>query len=80
DLMAQYAQHGLQLDCRELADHLPLYLGYLAQLPKSEALGRLQDIAPILALLSGRLQQRDSRYAVLFGLALKLANTVIDSD
>ncbi|HBM1382282.1 TPA: nitrate reductase molybdenum cofactor assembly chaperone, partial [Salmonella enterica subsp. enterica] len=79
DLMAQYEQHGLQLDSRELPDHLPLYLEYLAQLPKSEALGGLQDIAPILALLSARLQQRDSRYAVLFDLLLKLANTVIDS-
>lgn len=47
DLMAQYEQHGLQLDSRELPDHLPLYLEYLAQLPKSEALGGLQDIAPI---------------------------------
>lgn len=34
DLMAQYEQHGLQLDSRELPDHLPLYLEYLAQLPK----------------------------------------------
>ncbi|VEB58738.1 respiratory nitrate reductase 1 subunit delta [Salmonella enterica subsp. enterica] len=59
DLMAQYEQHGLQLDSRELPDHLPLYLEYLAQLPKSEALGGLQDIAPILALLSARLQQRE---------------------
>ena len=80
DLLAQYEKAGLQLDCRELPDHLPLYLEYLAQLPKSEALGGLQDIAPILALLSARLQQRESRYAVLFDLLLKLANTVIDSD
>ena len=80
DLMAQYEQHGLHLDSRELPDHLPLYLEYLAQLPKEEALGGLQDIAPILALLGARLQQRESRYAVLFDLLLKLANTVIDSD
>lgn len=40
----------------------------------------LKDIAPILALLSARLQQRESRYAVLFDLLLKLANTAIDSD
>ncbi|VEB84178.1 respiratory nitrate reductase 1 subunit gamma [Citrobacter koseri] len=80
DLMAQYEQHGLQLDSRELPDHLPLYLEYLAQLPKNDALGGLQDIAPILALLGARLQQRESRYAVLFDLLLKLANTVIDSD
>ena len=32
----------------------------------------LKDIAPILALLSARLQQRESRYAVLFDLLLKL--------
>ncbi|ASD87813.1 nitrate reductase molybdenum cofactor assembly chaperone [Salmonella enterica] len=80
DLMAQYEQHGLQLDSRELPDHLPLYLEYLAQLPKGEALSGLQDIVPILALLSARLRQRESRYAVLFDLLLKLTNTTIDSD
>lgn len=80
DLMAQYERHGLQLDSRELPDHLPLYLEYLAQLPKEEALGGLQDIAPILALLSARLQQRESPYAVLFGVLLNLANTTIDSN
>lgn len=78
DLMAQYAQHGLELDSRELPDHLPLYLEYLAQLPREEALGGLQDVAPILALLSARLQQRESRYAVLFDVLLKLASTEID--
>lgn len=52
----------------------------LAQLPQSEAVEGLKDIAPILALLSARLQQRESRYAVLFDLLLKLANTAIDSD
>lgn len=80
DLLAQYEQHGLQLNSRELPDHLPLYLEYLAQLPQSEAVEGLIDIAPILALLSARLQQRESRYAVLFDLLLKLANTAIDSD
>lgn len=53
---------------------------YLSQLPQSEAVEGLKDIAPILALLSARLQQRESRYAVLFDLLLKLANTAIDSD
>ena len=65
---------------RELPDHLPLYLEYLSQLPQSEAVEGLKDIAPILALLSARLQQRESRYAVMFDLLLKLANTAIDSD
>ena len=80
DLMSQYEQHGMQLDSRELPDHLPLYLEYLAQLPKEEALGGLQDIAPILALLGARLQQRESRYAVLFDLLVKLANASVDSE
>ncbi len=70
----------MQLNSREVPDHLPLYLEYLAQLPQSEAVEGLKDIAPILALLSARLQQRESRYAVLFDLLLKLANTAIDSD
>ncbi|HAT1618543.1 TPA: nitrate reductase molybdenum cofactor assembly chaperone [Raoultella planticola] len=78
DLLNQYEQHGLVLDSRELPDHLPLYLEYLAQLPESEATGGLQDIAPILALLCARLQQRESRYAVLFEQLLKLANSALD--
>lgn len=80
DLMNQYEQHGLQLDSRELPDHLPLYLEYLAQLPESESIGGLQDIAPILALLSARLTQRESRYAVLFDTLLKMAHSEVDSD
>lgn len=39
-----------------------------------------KEDAQSLALLGARLQQRESRYAVLFDLLLKLANTVIDSD
>lgn len=79
DLMAQYERHGLLLDSHELPDHLPLYLEYLAQLPEEDALGGLRDVAPILGLLSARLQQRESRYAMLFELLLKLANTQVDS-
>ncbi|MCL6745465.1 nitrate reductase molybdenum cofactor assembly chaperone [Kosakonia sp. R1.Fl] len=79
DLLAQYERHGLQLDSRELPDHLPLYLEYLAQLPLAEAIGGLQDIAPILALLKARLAQRESHYATLFDALLSLANTQVDS-
>lgn len=79
DLMAQYERHGLELDSNELPDHLPLYLEYLAQLPEDEATAGLKDVAPILGLLSARLQQRESRYAALFELLLKLADTRVDS-
>lgn len=78
DLMAQYERAGLMLDSRELPDHLPLYLEYLAQQPEHEARGGLQDIAPILALLSARLKQRESRYALLFDVLLGLADTAVD--
>lgn len=33
DLMNQYQQAGLLIDCRELPDYLPLYLEYLSILP-----------------------------------------------
>ena len=79
DLLAQYERHGLQLDSRELPDHLPLYLEYLAQLPAAEAIGGLQDIAPILALLQARLQQRESHYASLFDALLTLTKTEVDN-
>lgn len=79
DLLAQYERHGLQLDSRELPDHLPLYLEYLAQLPTAEAIGGLQDIAPILALLQARLQQRGSHYASLFDALLTLTKTEVDN-
>ncbi|WP_312074399.1 nitrate reductase molybdenum cofactor assembly chaperone [Atlantibacter sp.] len=80
DLMAQYERAGLLLDSRELPDHLPLYLEYLAQLPEREAIGGLQDVAPILALLSARLKQRESRYAVLFDLLLSMAKSQVDAE
>jgi nitrate reductase delta subunit len=79
DLLAQYERHRLQLDSRELPDHLPLYLEYLAQLPAAEAIGGLQDIAPILALLQARLQQRESHYASLFDALLTLTKTEVDN-
>lgn len=78
DLLAQYERAGLELSSRELPDHLPLYLEYLAQLPHAEAVGGLQDIAPILALLGARLKQRESRYAVIFDLLLALAESRVD--
>ncbi|EKK3999764.1 nitrate reductase molybdenum cofactor assembly chaperone [Cronobacter sakazakii] len=79
DLLAQYERAGLMLDSRELPDHLPLYLEYLAQRPAQEAIDGLRDIAPILALLGARLKQRESRYAVLFDLLIALSDTQVDT-
>ncbi|MCT4705794.1 nitrate reductase molybdenum cofactor assembly chaperone [Enterobacteriaceae bacterium H16N7] len=75
NLMGQYEQAGMEIDSRELPDHLPLYLEYLSQRSESEARGGLQDIAPILALLGARLKQRESKYAVLFDVMIGLSQS-----
>ncbi|MFG1173580.1 nitrate reductase molybdenum cofactor assembly chaperone [Erwiniaceae bacterium CAU 1747] len=75
DLMEQYRADGLELDARELPDHLPLYLEYLAQGGLDRVRQGLQDVAPILALLGARLEQRGSPYAQLFPLLLDLSGS-----
>ena len=80
DLLAQYEKAGLQLDCRELPDHLPLYLEYLSILPENEAREGLQNVAPILALLGGRRKQRDVAWYPLFDALLSLAGSPLSSD
>lgn len=75
NLMNQYQQAGMEIDSRELPDHLPLYLEYLSQRDEAEARGGLQDVAPILALLAARLKQRESDYAVLFDVLLGLSQS-----
>ncbi|MBN3265591.1 nitrate reductase molybdenum cofactor assembly chaperone [Pectobacterium brasiliense] len=80
DLMQQYQDAGLALDCRELPDYLPLYLEYLSRLEPAQGRAGLLDIAPILALIGARLQQRDSSYAVLFDLLLALSGSDLKSD
>ncbi|EDL9852515.1 nitrate reductase molybdenum cofactor assembly chaperone [Salmonella enterica subsp. enterica serovar Rissen] len=80
DLLSQYETVGLQLNCRELPDHLPLYLEYLSVLPKAEAREGLQNIAPILALLGGRLKQRGAPWYQLFDALLTLAGSTLTSD
>lgn len=79
DLLAQYEQAGLFLDCRELPDYLPLYLEYLSQQPEAAARQGLLDVAPILALIGGRLQQRDSAFSQLFDMLLTWAGSPLRS-
>ncbi|SJL82607.1 nitrate reductase molybdenum cofactor assembly chaperone [Vibrio palustris] len=74
DLLEQYQTAGLQLNAKELPDHLPLYLEYLAIVPQAEAIQGLDDIVPILSLLAERLNHRQSRYAFLMTLLLELAS------
>lgn len=80
DLMTQYEQAGLQLDCRELPDYLPLYLEYLSTRSPAEARQGLLDIAPILALLGGRLKERQAPWSQLFDALLAICGSPLRSD
>lgn len=80
DLMNQYQQAGLQLDCRELPDYLPLYLEYLSIVPDAQAQEGLQNVAPILALIGGRLKQRAIPHYQLFDALLTFAGSKLSSD
>ncbi len=80
DLMSQYEHAGLQLDCRELPDYLPLYLEYLSILPEAQAREGLQNVAPILALIGGRLKQRQVAHYQLFDALLRFAGSKLSSD
>lgn len=80
DLLGQYAQAGLELGCRELPDHLPLYLEYLGTRSVQEAREGLNNVAPILALLGGRLKQRGASHWQLFDTLLMLAGSDLRSD
>ncbi|EMC7916804.1 nitrate reductase molybdenum cofactor assembly chaperone [Enterobacter kobei] len=80
DLMSQYEKAGLVLDCRELPDYLPLYLEYLSIVTDGEAREGLQNVAPILALVGGRLKQRGVAHYQLFDALLALAGSRLSSD
>jgi nitrate reductase molybdenum cofactor assembly chaperone NarJ/NarW len=66
DLMTMYHQHGFELNAHELPDYLPLFLEFLAQCPKTEAIELLGHTVPILHSLARRLEAKQSRYALLF--------------
>lgn len=68
------------MDCRELPDYLPLYLEYLSVLPDDQAKEGLLNVAPILALLGGRLKQREAPWYALFDTLLQLAGSTLSSD
>ncbi|AFJ47086.1 nitrate reductase molybdenum cofactor assembly chaperone [Shimwellia blattae] len=79
DLLSQYGAADLALDRRELPDYLPLYLEYLSCRPEPEAREGLVNIAPILALIGGRLAERESEYALIFDALLALSGSPLRS-
>ncbi|MGH8229494.1 MAG: nitrate reductase molybdenum cofactor assembly chaperone, partial [Steroidobacteraceae bacterium] len=60
ELLERYRQQGLELDCAELPDHLPVFLEYLSILPRRQARRELGPVAGVLRLLARRLAAAQS--------------------
>jgi len=78
DLHSQYKEAGLEIGVHELPDYIPLYLEFAATQGEAQAIGWLQDVAPIFALLTARLQRRKSNYSVLFESLIALSGAEVD--
>jgi nitrate reductase delta subunit len=78
DLMAMYEEHGLEIAARELPDHLPLFLEFLAILPIEEARALLAQPLHIIASIGERLHKRESVYTGVFRALEHIAATVPD--
>jgi nitrate reductase delta subunit len=78
DLLSIYEAHGFNINARELPDHIPLHLEFLAHRPDLEVREGLSDISHILGLLSARLQERESPYAALFDSLLMISGVNVD--
>lgn len=63
ELLAHYRHCGLELDCNELPDYLPVFLEFLSLLPRREARRHLRPVAGVLRLLGRRLGQAQTPYA-----------------
>lgn len=75
DLAAHYESHGYWIRANELPDFLPLFLEFLAVLPRSEAHALLQQPLPILEALEERLRRRGSAYVAVFVALLAIAGS-----
>jgi nitrate reductase delta subunit len=78
DLLKQYRAAGLDIGVRELPDYIPLFLEFVSTQGDENAKGWLQDIAPILALLTVRLEKRECNYSAIFQSLVNLSEAEID--
>lgn len=78
DLMSVYEAKGLEINVRELPDHIPLYIEYLAHCSTDEIIEGLADVSHILAMLSARLFERGSLYHTLFDSLIEIAHVDVN--
>lgn len=65
-LLTHYRDAGLDLDCDELPDHIPVFLEFLSILDKRDVQQRLRPVAGVLRQLAQRLEQAQTPYACVF--------------
>lgn len=73
ELLERYRRHGLELDCEELPDHLPVFLEFLSLLSAPEARRELRPVAAALRLLAHRLEAAATPYAGVLEMLCRLA-------
>ncbi|HKK16914.1 MAG TPA: nitrate reductase molybdenum cofactor assembly chaperone [Gammaproteobacteria bacterium] len=72
ELLNVYRQHGFDVSANELPDYVPLFLEFCSLLQETEAQNWLRETGHLLQTLHGRLEARESSYAVLFQALLEL--------
>jgi nitrate reductase delta subunit len=66
DLMEEYKKHGLEMQCDDLPDFVPLFLEFLSQLDAEEAARLLSDAVHVLGHIGRKLAANGSPYAGVF--------------
>jgi nitrate reductase delta subunit len=78
NLQQQYRDAGLEISVKELPDYLPLYLEFLSTQGEENARIGLEEVAPILAVLACRLDQRQNPYAAIFHSLMQISGAEIN--
>jgi len=66
NLLQMYEAHGFEMTTHELPDYIPLFLEFLSQQTRAEAVQLLHDAMPVLSLLGARLSERGSAFCAVF--------------
>jgi nitrate reductase delta subunit len=80
ELLKLYSSRGLELTAKELPDHLPVFLEFLATQSQKDAAALLGQAAHVLEALRERLKKRDSIYAPAFDALVYLAQDGRDGE
>ena len=80
ELLKLYSSRGLELAAKELPDHLPVFLEFLAMQSEPEAATLLAQAAHVIEALRERLQRRSSAYAAAFDALVHLSRDGHDEE